>query len=313
MDFFCCQATQILDNSQEKLFSIHMISLDTKIIFFIILLLNTTAYTTTAYTQTGYAVRLKAVNNSGQCSTARPVTLRLMRSTHSVTRQLNAGKPVVLGVFTGEYKSVVTGIDSSPIESARLRVRPITCAIPFGCPTFMPATKQKNTLFSAMEFYNTTNDCIMGKSVSIAVNGQLLAKIGPGAHKRLVVPKGPAYMEIMDENQRIMMVCINPAVQPYEFYGCTDPKYPKHVKNGIVFSVKNSTETCGTKGGFPVILWIDGFPVRGVKPKTAAAIAVTKGQHRISISRKLTGKPLFERSMNLSKPFLFNYGCGKSK
>jgi len=286
----------------------HMISLNSKIIFIVLFLFNAVAYA-----QTGYAVRIKAVNISGQCSTAKPVNLQLTRSAYSVNRKLDTGKSSVFGIFVGEYKAVITDTAGKPIETSRLRVRPISCVMPFGCPTFMPETKPKDTMFSAMDFYNTSNDCVNPKTVSIAINGQVLASIAPGTHRRLVVPKGPARMEIIDKTQRLMLTCIDPSIQPYEFYGCTDPHYPKQVKNGVVFSFKNSTETCGKNGGFPVVLWLDGLPVRGLKPKSAAAIAVSKGQHHIRITRNLTGKALFDRAMNCSKSFLFNYGCGKSK
>lgn len=302
------QAIQILDNSQEKLSSIQMFRPDYKIFLFVILLFNTTAIA-----QVGDAVRLKAYNNSKLCSASKPVILQLMRPTHSTNRTLNTGKSTLIGVFTGEYTSIVSARDGKPIETSRLRVRPITCKMPFGCQHFMPETKQHNTAGSTLEFYNTTNDCVVPKTISIAVNGHILTNIGPGEHKRIEVPKESAYMEILKGPQRLLMTCIDPTVQPYEFYGCTDPKYPKYIKNGVVISFKNSTETCGKNAGFPVILWVDGFPVKGLKSQKKARIAVSKGQHRIQISRKLTGKLLFDRSMTCTKSFLFNYGCGKAK
>ncbi len=263
--------------------------------------------------QTGDVVPLGMVNNSAQCSAQTAITVHLFRSTHSVQRALKPKKATNAGVFTGEYTAMTNTSDGTPVETTRLRVRPITCTIPFGCPYFIPSATSKDTLFSALEFYNTTNDCAVPKTVLVAVNGQLLGKVAPGAHKRLVVPKGPAYLAVLQGNQRLMVTCIDPKVQPYEFYGCTDPAYYKKRKNGIVISFRNSTDACGAGKTFPVVLWVDGFPVKGLKPKSSAFVIIPKGSHRLSVTKDLTGKPLFEQPMNCSKSFLFNYGCGKAK
>jgi hypothetical protein len=219
---------------------------------------------------------------------------------------------VTVGVFTGDYKSMAIGANGKMIETTVLRVRPFGCEIPMGCPRFTP-DKTPGTGTKHIEFYNTTDTCPHPKPVSVAVGGNNPgAAIPPGGHVTLEVPDRPTRLEVLDAGQRLMVTCTFPRVQKYEYYGCSDPKYTLKEK-GVVVTFRNSTQTCGTNGGFPVVLWIDGFPVKALKPETDIRIGLSKGSHRFRISRGLSDRALFDRSMDCERSFLFNYGCKKKK